>query len=171
MAHACPAKSRCQNTCNTAELLSHFALNNIGRDSVADRPDLLKVQNGKFVIQSCRGHFGNLQASWLLHYNRNSAQLAMDALSTFMFSSQAIKLLSNGMLTWNVSCLTLVLMEVTETNAQSSWTPDVFSELEQYCLGDHQHASGTPYQHSKLCFPTASKARISHNSLRSHSSH
>ena len=38
-------------------------------------------------------------------------------------------------------------------------TPDVFSELEQYCPGDHQHASWAPYQHNgKLCFPTASEA-------------
>ena len=38
-------------------------------------------------------------------------------------------------------------------------TPDVFSELEQYCPGDHQHASWAPYQYNgRLCFPTASEA-------------
>ena len=38
-------------------------------------------------------------------------------------------------------------------------TPTVFSDLEQYCSGDHQHASWTPYQHNgRLCFPTASEA-------------
>ena len=38
-------------------------------------------------------------------------------------------------------------------------TPTVFSDLEQYCSQDHQHASWAPYQHNgKLCFPTASEA-------------
>ena len=38
-------------------------------------------------------------------------------------------------------------------------TPTVLSELEQYCPGDHQHASWAPYQHNgRLIFLTASEA-------------
>ena len=38
-------------------------------------------------------------------------------------------------------------------------TPSVFSDLEQYCRGDHQHASWAPYHHNgRLMFPTASEA-------------
>ena len=46
-----------------------------------------------------------------------------------MFDSQEIRLSSNGMLAWSVSCLMHALTGVTETNAPSFWLRPLFSQI------------------------------------------
>ena len=157
-----PENDPFQATFNTLRLLNHYGMNNIwrGYHRYITGSDLMKVQAANALYQAavtlleicmqlkCCITIENPLRSWLwmllAHYIKQSGNQAL--------------------IDWysNLECVTFdACAHGSDRDKRTKLlaTPGVFSDLEQYCPKNHQHASWAPYKvHNRLVSPTATEA-------------